>query len=69
MKNKIGFIIGFLAGSIGFLVLFKILFLDRTPPEDELAPGMVVIIAIVIGSGCAFTGDWILNYFKREKAD
>ena len=67
MKNKIGSIAGFLAGSIGFLALFKIFFLDHTPPEDELAPGMVVIIAIVVGVASAFAGSWIQKFFKREK--
>lgn len=67
MKNKIGSITGFLAGSIGFLALFKILFLDHTPPEDELAPGMVVIIAIVVGVASAFAGNWIQKFFKKEQ--
>ncbi len=39
MKNKTGIFIGFVLGTAGFLLLFKVIFLDNIPPEDELAPG------------------------------
>lgn len=67
MKNIAGTIIGFLAGAIGFMVSFKVLFLDRIPREDELAPGIVVTIAITIGAFCAFAGNVIQEFFKRER--
>lgn len=66
MKNKIGIIAGFLAGSIGFLFLFKVLILDRTSPEDELAPGMVVMLAILTGTGCLLMVNWLQKFFRRE---
>lgn len=69
MKNKTGIISGFLAGSIGFMLLFKVIILNNTSPEDELAPGMVVIIAIVIGLASAFIGGRVENYFRRTKAN
>lgn len=56
MKNKIGIIGGFAVGFIGFLVLFKVTILNHTPPEDELAPGIVILAAIIIGSVSAFIG-------------
>lgn len=38
MKNKTGIIVGFVIGLTGFLLLFKLIFLDHIPPEDEIAP-------------------------------
>jgi uncharacterized membrane protein YfcA len=67
MKNKIGASSGFAIGAIGFLAIFKVTFLQHIPPEDELAPGMVVIIAIIIGVASAFIGSWLQNYFRRER--
>lgn len=67
MKNKTGIIIGFLAGSIGFLLLFKIIFLDHIKPEDELAPGVVIMVAIALGIFCAFAGSLVQEFFRREK--
>lgn len=49
MKNKTGKIIGFVTGMTGFLLLFKLIILDKTSPADELAPGIVVIAAIMNG--------------------
>lgn len=68
MKNKIGMIGGFLLGAIGFMLLFKVIILDHTAPEDELAPGMVVILAIVTGVACGFIGNRVQKFLKREKA-
>jgi CDP-diglyceride synthetase len=67
MKNKIGIISGFIIGAIGFLAIFKVTFLQHTPPEDELAPGMVVILAIIAGAASAFIGSLVQNYFRKEK--
>ncbi len=67
MKNKTGIIIGFLAGSIGFLLLFKVIFLDRISPEDELAPGIVVLAAILAGLGSAFVGHLVQSFFRKEE--
>lgn len=67
MKNIAGIIIGFLAGAIGFMAFFKIFFLDRIPREDELAPGIVVTIAITIGSFCGFVGSVVQEFFRRER--
>ncbi len=56
MKNASGTIGGFIFGTAGFLVLFKFLILDQTPPSDELAPGIVVLISILNGMLFAFVG-------------
>lgn len=67
MKNKIGMVIGFVLGSIGFLFLFKVTILNHTPPEDELAPGIVVLAALLFGVGGTFIGYRVQNYFRGEK--
>jgi hypothetical protein len=66
MKNKMGKIIGFLLGVTGFLLMFKIIVLDNTPPSDELAPGIVVIASILNGVLFAFIGSLIQNYFIKR---
>lgn len=68
MKNTIGMICGFIVGAAGFLFLFKILVIDHTTPEDELAPGAVVILAIITGIVCVFIGNWARNFFPKRKA-
>ena len=67
MKNKTGKFIGFVLGVAGFLFLFKILILDRTSPEDELAPGIVVMISAVCGVVLAFIGSQVQNYLGSRK--
>ena len=67
MKNKAGKIIGFIIGMAGFLLLFKVIILDTTPPADELAPGIVVIAAIVSGIVFAFAGNLLQNRMSRKK--
>ena len=67
MKNKAGIIIGFVLGVAGFLFLFKIIILDRVPPEDELAPGMVLIAAIVNGFLFAFIGSFIQKNIMKKR--
>jgi protein-S-isoprenylcysteine O-methyltransferase Ste14 len=59
MKNKTGTICGFVLGLAGFLLMSKFLFLDNPPPADELAPGIVVIAAILNGLVFAFVGQRI----------
>ncbi|MBI2430188.1 MAG: hypothetical protein HYV29_15580 [Ignavibacteriales bacterium] len=67
MKNKTGTISGFVFGLAGFLLMFKFVFLDNIPPEDELAPGIVVFISILNGTLFAFIGNLIQNYFAIQK--
>jgi len=66
MKNILGKIIGFIAGLVGFLLLFKVFILDNTSPSDELAPGIVVLMAIFNGVVFAFVGSWVQGYFKKR---
>jgi len=66
MKNKAGVIIGFILGATSFLFLFKLLFLDHIPPEDELAPGVVMMAAILNGLLFAFMGSRVQNYFVKR---
>lgn len=65
MKNKTGIISGFVLGLTGFLLLFKLIFLDNIPPEDEIAPGIVVTVAILNGLLFGYTGYLIQNYFGK----
>lgn len=67
MKNIAGIIIGFVSGFAGFLLLFKLMFLPNIPPEDELAPGMVMIAAILVGLAFAFAGRWLQKYFAKKR--
>ena len=67
MKNKTGIIIGFVLGATGFLLLFKLIFLDNIPPADELAPGIVVIASILNGLLFAFVGHLVQNYFGKKR--
>lgn len=66
MKNKTGILIGFVLGLTGFLLLFKVIFLDNIPPEDELAPGIVVMAAVLNGLLFAFVGYKIQNYLGKR---
>jgi divalent metal cation (Fe/Co/Zn/Cd) transporter len=67
MKNKAGIIIGFILGVAGFLLLFKLIILDRVPPEDELAPGMVLIAAILNGLLFAYIGSLIQKNVMKKR--
>ena len=66
-RNKIGTIGGFVFGLTGFLLMFKLIFLDNIPPEDEVPPGMVVIASLLNGSLFAFVGYSIQNYFGKKR--
>lgn len=66
MKNVIGTIIGFALGLVGFLYLFRIFFLVRIPPQDELAPGIVVTLAMLSGILFAFAGAFVQNKLVRK---
>jgi hypothetical protein len=67
MKNKTGKIIGFILGLTGFLFMFKIFILDHTTPDDELAPGMVVILAVLNGLLFSFFGNLVQNYLGPKE--
>ena len=67
MKNKAGIISGFVFGVAGFLLMFKLIFLDNISPADELAPGIVVIVSVMNGLLFAFIGSLIQNYFAKKK--
>ncbi len=66
MKNKSGIIIGFFIGVIGFLLMFKMIFINRIAPEDELAPGAVVIASIVNGLLFAFVARFLERYYRKK---
>jgi hypothetical protein len=68
MKNKAGKISGFILGTAGFLLLFKIIVLNNTTPEDELAPGIVLIASLMSGLLFAFIGSRIQNYFQNKRS-
>ena len=67
MKNKTGLIVGFILGVVGFLWLFKLIILDRHSKEDELAPGAVVVAAILTGMLFAYMGLLVQNYFLTKR--
>ena len=67
MKSKAGIISGFVVGVTGFLLMFKLIFLDNIPPADELAPGIVVIASVLNGILFAFIGSLIQKYFAKKK--
>ncbi|HEX5025241.1 MAG TPA: hypothetical protein VFV68_08205 [Agriterribacter sp.] len=67
MKNKVGITSGFELGVAGFLLMFKLIFLDHIPPADELAPGIVVIISVLNGLLFAFIGSRIQYYFVKKR--
>nr|WP_294877242.1 hypothetical protein [uncultured Pedobacter sp.] len=66
MKNKAGKICGFILGAAGFLLMFKLIFLRNIAPSDELAPGAVVITAVLFGLLFAFIGSLIQNYLVKK---
>jgi len=66
MKKRIGMICGFVSGISSFLFMFKIIFLNHIPPEDELAPGIVVALAILNGFLFAYAGDLIQHHFGKS---
>lgn len=47
--------------------MFKLIFLDNNPPSDELAPGIVVIAAIMNGLVFAFVGSAVQIYLVRKR--
>lgn len=66
MTNKTGIVGGFVFGMAGFLLTFKLFVLDRIPPSDELAPGMVVLTSFFNGLLFAFVGHWIQHHFRKK---
>jgi len=67
MKNKTGIIGGFVNGLAGFLLMFKIIFLVNIPPDDELAPGIVVFASVLNGILFAFIGSFIQDYLTKKR--
>lgn len=65
MKNITGKLIGFILGVAGFLYLFKVFVLVHIPPEDELAPGVVVLASVFSGLFFAFVGNFLQGSIKR----
>lgn len=59
---------GFVLGGAGFLLIFKIFFLEHIPPEDEVPPGVVVFVALVNGLLFAFAGYLVQNYFQKTQS-
>jgi len=47
--------------------MFKLIFLPNIPPEDELAPGIVVFVSLLNGILFAFVGFLIQNYFVKKR--
>lgn len=66
MKKNIVKIIGFALGLVGFLLVFKVFVLPTIPPNDEIAPGMVVIAAILNGFLFSFIGSLIQKYLRHK---
>ncbi len=66
VKSKAGMAVGFILGVSGFLFLFKIIILDKTSPEDELAPGIVVLAALLNGVLFAFIARAIQRRLERK---
>ena len=66
MKKNIVKIIGFALGLVGFLLTFKVFVLPTIPPNDEIAPGMVLIAAILNGFLFAFIGSLIQKYLRHK---
>lgn len=67
LKNKIGMASGFVIGLAGFLLMFKLFLLDNIPREDEVPPGIVVVVSILNGSLFANAGYSIQNYLKKSR--
>lgn len=66
MTNKTGIVGGFIFGMAGFLLAFKLFVLDRIPPSDELAPGIVVIASFFNGLLFAFVGHWTQHRLRKK---
>ena len=67
MNNKLGIITGFILGVTGFLLMFKIIFLDNISPADELAPGIVVFASVLNGLLFAFIGSQVQKNFVKKR--
>jgi ABC-type antimicrobial peptide transport system permease subunit len=67
MKNKLGLILGFIMGFGGFLLAFKMIILPKISPSDELAPGIVMILAVILGCALAFFSNKIQHKNRTSK--
>lgn len=68
MKTKIPAFIGFAIGMVGFLAFFKVFILVNIPPEDEIAPGLVLLTSIVIGLIFAYVGGIIGKKWRKSSS-
>lgn len=66
MKYALGILIGFVTGLAGFLYLFRVFFLVRISPQDELAPGIVVLLAMLNGILFALAGSFLQRKLVRK---
>jgi hypothetical protein len=69
MKNKAGIVIGFIFGLAGFLLVFKLFFLEHIPREDEVPPGLVVIAAALNGVLFAYISRSLQNNFRNKNSN
>lgn len=67
MKQKLGKIGGFIVGLSSFLFSFKVFVLPSIPPNDEIAPGAVLIAAILNGFLFGFIGSLLQKYLQRNR--
>ena len=68
IKSKMGMITGFILGVAGFLILFKMIILDHTSPEDELAPGAVMLAALLNGLLFGLIGRALQRFLEKKTA-
>lgn len=66
MKIKIAAFIGFAIGMVGFLAFFKVFILVNIPPEDEIAPGLVLLTSIVVGLIFAYFASIIVKRWSKS---
>lgn len=66
MKNKAGKLIGFAIGLAGFMAVFKVFFLPYIPREDEVPPGLVLIMSIITGLLFSLGGHLLQNYLQKK---
>lgn len=69
MKSKLGMMIGFVIGLGGFLSLFKLFVLPAIPPNDEIAPGLVLFAGIMSGVVFGYFGYLIQRRYRRQEGN
>lgn len=68
MKNKAGKLIGFAIGLAGFMAVFKMIFQPYIPREDEVPPGLVLIMSVITGLLFSLAGHILQNYLQKKTA-